>query len=108
VRSHYPAANHRTIDDFASTVPILGVDVATATLFGTLKAHLRTQGMCIEDLDLLIGATALAHDLTLVTNNADHFGRMDRLRMDSWTRAAASADRASSGAHPTRGATPQA
>jgi tRNA(fMet)-specific endonuclease VapC len=37
----------------------------------------------IGDCDLLIGATALRHNLTLLTNNRRHFERIDGLRMES-------------------------
>lgn len=38
----------------------------------------------IGDRDLLIAATALAHDLTLVTHNAGEFSRVPRLRLEDW------------------------
>ena len=40
--------------------------------------------MLIEDLDLLIAATARTHNLTLVTNNQDHLGRIPGLRLENW------------------------
>jgi predicted nucleic acid-binding protein len=40
--------------------------------------------MLIEDLDLLLAATALRQGLTLVTNNQDHFGRISGLRLANW------------------------
>ena len=46
---------------------------------------LRRQGQLIPDLDLLIAATALAHDLTLVTRNRHHFERIPDLRLHSPT-----------------------
>ncbi len=38
----------------------------------------------LEDFDLLIAATALAHDRTLVTNNLDHFNRIPELQLENW------------------------
>ena len=46
-----------------------------------MRAFLRRQGQLIPDLDLLIAATALAHDLTLVTRNRRHFSRILSLRL---------------------------
>ena len=40
-------------------------------------------GLMIGDCDLLIGATALRHNLTLLTNNRRHFERIEGLRMES-------------------------
>ena len=41
-------------------------------------------GQKIADFDLLIGATALCHELILVTNNTRHFARMQSLRLENW------------------------
>ena len=40
--------------------------------------------MFIGHNDLFIAATALAHDLTLVTHNVREFGRVPRLRIEDW------------------------
>ena len=37
----------------------------------------------IADFDLLIGVTALQHDLTLLTNNRRHFELVGGLRIES-------------------------
>lgn len=79
-----PASNHQAVDDFIAALSVLGVDPETARIFGDIKAHLRREGMLIEDLDLLIAATARTHNLTLVTNNQDHFGRIPGLHLDNW------------------------
>jgi len=82
--STHPEPNHRAIDDFISGVVIFGVDTETAHRFGDIKADLRRRGMLIEDSDLIIAATACAHDLTLVTNNLAHFQRIPGLRLENW------------------------
>jgi tRNA(fMet)-specific endonuclease VapC len=56
------------------TVPIMA-------LFARLRADLRGRGMIIPDLDLLIAATALEHDLTLLTRNRRHFERIPGLKL---------------------------
>ena len=40
--------------------------------------------MRIDDFDLLIGASALTHNMTLVTHNAKHFARIPNLTMEDW------------------------
>jgi predicted nucleic acid-binding protein len=52
--------------------------------FGLLKARLESDGARLDDLDLAIAATALAHNLVLVSNNIRHFGRIPGLRLDNW------------------------
>ena len=85
--SERPASNHQAIDDFVSPLSVLGVDPQIAQTFGEIKAHLRKEGKLIEDLDLLLAATARTYGLTLVTNNQDHFSRVANLRLENWTTA---------------------
>jgi len=40
-------------------------------------------GQRIGDMDLMIAATALQYDLTLLTNNRRHFERVEGLRIQS-------------------------
>jgi tRNA(fMet)-specific endonuclease VapC len=49
--------------------------------FGRQRATLRRQGQRIPDMDLLIAATAITHDLTLVTRNTRHFSRIPDLKL---------------------------
>jgi tRNA(fMet)-specific endonuclease VapC len=44
--------------------------------FAEIKADLQTQGNIIDDMDLLIAATALTMNYTLVTNNERYFSRI--------------------------------
>jgi tRNA(fMet)-specific endonuclease VapC len=83
--SAQPDANHQAIDDFVSGVAVLAVDADIARVFGKIKAQLRRQGNLIEDFDLLLAATALVNDLTLVTNNTAHFDRVGGLILDNWS-----------------------
>ncbi len=48
---------------------------------------LHRRGELISDADLLIAATALVHDLDLVTGNVDHFRRIPELRFINWRQA---------------------
>lgn len=41
--------------------------------------------MPVDDFDLLIGTSAIAHDMVLVTNNPKHFERMDGIVVENWT-----------------------
>lgn len=44
----------------------------------------RKNGMTPADADMVIAATALIHDRTLVTGNTIHFGWITGLRLDNW------------------------
>jgi predicted nucleic acid-binding protein len=64
-------------------VTILPFDAAIAQVYGRLAAALADHGTRLADADLQIAATALHHDLELVTGNLRHFGRIPGLRIRS-------------------------
>jgi predicted nucleic acid-binding protein len=49
--------------------------------FAEIRSHLRRRGELIPDFDLLVAATALHHNLTLLTFNRRHFHRIPDLRL---------------------------
>ena len=73
-------------DAVLPNLPVLAVDVAVATRYGELRASLEAGGRPLPDLDLLIAATALEHDLALVTGNRRHFERISELELPDWFR----------------------
>ena len=52
----------------------------------TLYGELHRQGALLPDADLLIAATALEAQRTLVTNNLAHFKRVPNLVIETWKR----------------------
>ena len=56
----------------------------SAEIFGTLKATLEKSGTRLDDFDLIIASCAMAHNLTLVTNNVMHFKRINGLKLTNW------------------------
>ena len=81
--SRDPEGDEQDLNNFLRGVTVLGLDTDIAKIFGRERGRLRAAGTLIGDLDLLIGATALHHNLTLLTNNRSHFERIDGLRMES-------------------------
>jgi predicted nucleic acid-binding protein len=49
--------------------------------FASVRRDLRTRGLLIQDMNMLIGATALYHNLELVTRNAQHINRIPGLTL---------------------------
>ena len=49
-----------------------------------LYALLHQEGQLISDADILIAATALKHNLVMVTENVNHFRRIPGLTIESW------------------------
>jgi tRNA(fMet)-specific endonuclease VapC len=82
--SNRPEHNHEVVDDFVNGLTVLALKQPVARQFGEIKAKLRREGKLIEDFDLLIATTALTHDLTLVTNNLEHFKRIENLQIECW------------------------
>lgn len=50
-------------------------------VYGEIRARLEDAGRLLADADLQIAATALLHDLELVTGNVRHFQRVEMLRI---------------------------
>ena len=73
------------VDAAEQTFSILPITEAVRT-YAVIKATLRRSGSLIPDNDLFVGATALHHDLTLATANTKHFTRIDKLRIEDWTK----------------------
>ena len=52
--------------------------------YGEIRCALEHSGQRIDQFDLLIGATAIHHDMTLVTSNTKHFIRIQGLKIEDW------------------------
>lgn len=76
-----PATEFARFRRFLARLTLIGLDDATMERFARLRAALRRRGELIPDLDLLIAATALEGDLTLLTRNVRHFARIPELRL---------------------------
>ncbi len=63
-------------------VTTLPYDISAARVFGKIRADLERSGNILPDADLQIAATALYHDLELVTGNIRHFERIPDLRLN--------------------------
>ena len=63
---------------------LLPFDERAADRYGWLRAYLEARGMPIGHEDTQIAAIALANDLTVVTGNVRHFGRVPGLSVENW------------------------
>ncbi len=59
-------------------------DKNASRIFGILKALLSKQGTIVADMDLMIASIAIANDEVLISNNLKHFGKIDKLKVESW------------------------
>lgn len=83
-KSQKVASNIAKIKNLEQSIEVIPIGLETADIFGMLKSQLESQGSRLDDFDLSIAACALAHNLTLVTNNIDHFKRIDGLKLANW------------------------
>ncbi len=71
-------------DDFCKRNVILPLDEAIVVEASDIYGRLSRRGKSIGDADILIGATALANGLSIVTNNEKHFRRIPGLQIENW------------------------
>jgi tRNA(fMet)-specific endonuclease VapC len=76
--------NLKRINLFKKNLTILSDSQESALRFGKIKADLRSKGKIIEDFDILIASIAIVSSCILITNNTDHFERIDDLQIENW------------------------
>ncbi len=69
---------------FCDESQVLPVTDAIWNRASDLWSEARNSGRSCEDADLVIAATAIEHQLTLVTGNTDHFSWIPGLTLDDW------------------------
>jgi tRNA(fMet)-specific endonuclease VapC len=66
---------------FLAAYPVLPLTDPIMDIFAATRAKLRRSGQLIPDFDLAIAATAIHHELTLLTRNLRHFSRLSELKL---------------------------
>jgi len=84
-KSEKLSSNLAKVRTLESSFEIIPNGKESAENFGMLKASLEKSGTRLDDFDLAIASCALAHNLTLVTNNLKHFSRLEGLKITNWT-----------------------
>ncbi len=77
-------ANLMRLEAFFRPFISLPFDEKAAEHYGLIRAQLERSGQKIGANDLVIAATALATDLTVVTRNQGEFRRVPGLRVETW------------------------
>ena len=80
-----PSGDEKVLAEFLSSVPVLEVDEEICKIFGKERGRLRRMGRVGLDLDLLIAATCLRWDMTLLTNNRKHYELVNGLKIISFS-----------------------
>ena len=74
----------RAMHAFLDTVPCLDWNKEAANRYAPLRAQQKITGNPTSYMDTQIAAHALAENVTLVTNNERHYGRIDSLQLVNW------------------------
>lgn len=88
-KSAQPEKVQHQVEKFLLAFDILSFDSQCSHEYARIRAALEKQGKSIGNNDLLIAATALAHNLILITQNVDEFKRVPGLQLESWHELAA-------------------
>jgi tRNA(fMet)-specific endonuclease VapC len=83
-RSQRVEKNLRVLRVFFDTLASLPFDDRCAEEAAQIRADLAAQGKPIGPHDILIAATARAHDAVLVSHNFGEFARITGLRLEDW------------------------
>jgi predicted nucleic acid-binding protein len=84
LRKNAPPSRLQGILDLLSDVAVLDVAPDVSRRYGEVQAKLLDIGQRAPAMDLVIGATALIHGLTVVTHNQQHFAKIEGLSLDDW------------------------
>jgi predicted nucleic acid-binding protein len=67
--------------EFNNVIPLT---LRTVRVSATIQAKLRKKGAEIGHTDTLIAGIAIANQMQLITNNTDHFKRVNGLQIANW------------------------
>ena len=59
---------------------------AAAKQYAIIRAECESKGTPLDDMDLMIAATAMVENAVLVSNNKKHFEKIKGLKVQSWIR----------------------
>jgi tRNA(fMet)-specific endonuclease VapC len=84
MRAAAPPQRLQSVQDLLNDLTLLDVTHDVARQFGELRAARFDRGLPPPEMDLLIAATALVHNLTLVTHNTKDYADVPGLRLIDW------------------------
>jgi tRNA(fMet)-specific endonuclease VapC len=73
-------------EEFIMDNLIIQLTEGSVKISAELYSTLRQSGKIIDDIDLLIAGVAIENEMTLVTNNENHFKRIPGLKIDNWSK----------------------
>jgi tRNA(fMet)-specific endonuclease VapC len=84
LRAKAPPDRLNGVRDLLKGATVLDVSLTIAEKFGEIRAELLDRGITVGEMDLLNGATALVHGLTMTTHNRQDYQNIPGLTIDDW------------------------
>ena len=83
-KSIAPRKRKTQLKEFVLLVNNIPFDAAAARSAAGIRAKLEKRGVPIGPYDILIAASAMANNCTLVTHNQKEFERVEGLKIEDW------------------------
>jgi tRNA(fMet)-specific endonuclease VapC len=79
-------ANKRIVEfeKFCELIDIVNLDKYSILASCKIYSILKKSGNLIDDMDILIAGIAKSNNLVMVTDNMQHFERIDGLKVENW------------------------
>lgn len=71
-------------EKFCKLIEIINLDKASILASCKIYASLKKSGKLIDDIDILIAGIALSNNLVMITDNTEHFDRIEGLKVENW------------------------
>jgi len=81
--SEFPKKNLEKINQLQQLFTVIPI-FNSLDIYAIEKARLKKNGRILDDFDLLIGATAISNNLTLITRNVSDFERLTQIEIENW------------------------
>ena len=83
-KSQLKNQNIKEADNLLQKLEVIPLELSSAKKAAEITAKLAAKGQPIDYRDTLIAAIAIDNNLTLVTRNKTHFGRIKDLKTQTW------------------------
>ena len=72
---------HEVINKFR----MIAFGESSSVIYGDIRTALEKSGSPLDNMDMLIAASALSEGATLVSHNIKHFSKIKGLKVEDWT-----------------------
>jgi tRNA(fMet)-specific endonuclease VapC len=69
---------------FMDNLRIVDFDRAAADMYAKIRVELERSGDPLENMDMLIAASAMSAEAVLVSHNTKHFSKIKGLKVEDW------------------------